>query len=214
MSCRWVSCGGRDGPDGDDADGCAARRCLRSLSCLSRRCLLALPTKQIPPWLQPCGRSCHEALTNPRERRAGGLRVAAGTGGQQAIRSNLIAEGTADELKRRVPGGHIRLQFADPAGLALAARALSESSRDHDALALQVPIDGSVRSPPANALADGAARCYNGGQWQRTPCPLPSHRSARAVVVATRTRVHDSRAFSQSGHTSRRADAGRLARKT
>jgi ABC-2 type transport system ATP-binding protein len=58
----------------------------------------------------------------------------------------LVAEGTADELKRRVPGGHIRLQFADPAGLALAARALSESSRDHDALALQVPSDGSVRS--------------------------------------------------------------------
>jgi ABC-2 type transport system ATP-binding protein len=27
----------------------------------------------------------------------------------------LIAEGTADELKRRIPGGHVRLQFADPA---------------------------------------------------------------------------------------------------
>ena len=26
----------------------------------------------------------------------------------------LVAEGTADELKRRIPGGHIRLQFADP----------------------------------------------------------------------------------------------------
>jgi len=58
----------------------------------------------------------------------------------------LVAEGTADELKRRVPGGHIRLQFADPAGLELAARTLGESSRDHDALALQVPSDGSVRS--------------------------------------------------------------------
>src|ERR1022692_5351474 len=51
----------------------------------------------------------------------------------------LVAEGTADELKRRVLGGHIRLQFADPAGLELAARALGESSRDHDALAPQVP---------------------------------------------------------------------------
>ncbi len=58
----------------------------------------------------------------------------------------LVAEGTADELKRRVPGGHIRLQFADPAGLELAERALGESSRDPDALALQVPSDGSVGS--------------------------------------------------------------------
>src|ERR1022692_2921967 len=46
MSCHWVSCGGRGGADGDGADGCAARRCLRSLSCFSRRCRLALPTKQ------------------------------------------------------------------------------------------------------------------------------------------------------------------------
>jgi ABC-2 type transport system ATP-binding protein len=58
----------------------------------------------------------------------------------------LVAEGTAVELKRRVPGGHVRLQFADPAGLELAARILGESSRDHDALALQVPSDGCVRS--------------------------------------------------------------------
>jgi ABC-2 type transport system ATP-binding protein len=61
-------------------------------------------------------------------------------------RGQLVAEGTAGELKRRVPGGHIRLQFADAAGLTRAARALGESARDHDALALQVPGDGSVRS--------------------------------------------------------------------
>ena len=28
----------------------------------------------------------------------------------------LVAEGTPDELKRLVPGGHVRLRFADPAG--------------------------------------------------------------------------------------------------
>ena len=28
----------------------------------------------------------------------------------------IVAEGTADELKRRVPGGHVRLRFADAAG--------------------------------------------------------------------------------------------------
>jgi ABC-2 type transport system ATP-binding protein len=58
----------------------------------------------------------------------------------------LVAVGTADELKRRVPSGHIRLQFADTAGLDAAARTLGGSSRDEDALALQVPGDGSVRS--------------------------------------------------------------------
>ena len=32
-------------------------------------------------------------------------------------RGKLVAEGTPDELKRRIPGGHIRLQFADAAVL-------------------------------------------------------------------------------------------------
>jgi len=58
----------------------------------------------------------------------------------------LVAEGTADELKRLIPGGHIRLQFADARGLESAARTLGEVSRDDDALTLQVPSDGGVRS--------------------------------------------------------------------
>ncbi|SEG84541.1 ABC-2 type transport system ATP-binding protein [Thermomonospora echinospora] len=58
----------------------------------------------------------------------------------------LIAEGTADELKRLVPGGHIRLRFADAGGLESALRALGEGYLDEDALTLQVPSDGSVRS--------------------------------------------------------------------
>jgi ABC-2 type transport system ATP-binding protein len=58
----------------------------------------------------------------------------------------LVAEGTADELKRRVPGGHIRLQFADARGLESAAHTLSDVARSNGALALQVPSDGSVRS--------------------------------------------------------------------
>jgi ABC-2 type transport system ATP-binding protein len=57
----------------------------------------------------------------------------------------LVAEGTADALKRRIPGGHIRLQFADPEGLEAAARTLRGSARDDDALSLQVPSDGSVK---------------------------------------------------------------------
>jgi ABC-2 type transport system ATP-binding protein len=56
----------------------------------------------------------------------------------------LVAQGTADELKRRIPGGHVRLRFADVTGLDAAARVLGGSTRDEDALALQVPGDGSV----------------------------------------------------------------------
>ena len=58
----------------------------------------------------------------------------------------LVAEGTADELKRLIPGSHIRLRFADENRLESAARALGEVSRDGDALTLQVPGDGSVPS--------------------------------------------------------------------
>jgi len=58
----------------------------------------------------------------------------------------LIAEGTPDELKRLIPGGHIRLQFADLQGLESAARAVGESTRDDDTFTLQVPSDGGVRS--------------------------------------------------------------------
>jgi ABC-2 type transport system ATP-binding protein len=58
----------------------------------------------------------------------------------------LIAEGAPETLKRRIPGGHIRLQFADQEGLESAARALEASARDDDALTLEVPSDGGVRS--------------------------------------------------------------------
>ena len=61
-------------------------------------------------------------------------------------RGTLVAQGTPDELKRRIPGGHIRLQFADTSGLELGARTLGEVTRDDNALTLQVPSDGSVRS--------------------------------------------------------------------
>jgi ABC-2 type transport system ATP-binding protein len=58
----------------------------------------------------------------------------------------VVAEGTADELKRRIPGGHVRLRFADPQSLHTAMSALGQASRDDDALALRVPSDGSLRS--------------------------------------------------------------------
>lgn len=58
----------------------------------------------------------------------------------------LVAEGTADELKRRIPGSYVRLRFADPRGLAAAERVLGRVSRDSDALSLRVPGDGSLRT--------------------------------------------------------------------
>jgi ABC-2 type transport system ATP-binding protein len=56
----------------------------------------------------------------------------------------LVAEGTAAELKRLVPGGHLRLQFTDEHGLDSAARELAGAVRDDEALTLEVPSDGGV----------------------------------------------------------------------
>ncbi|GHF08169.1 daunorubicin resistance protein DrrA family ABC transporter ATP-binding protein [Amycolatopsis deserti] len=58
----------------------------------------------------------------------------------------LVAEGSPAELKRRIPGGHVELRFADARTLDLAARTFGEVSRDDEALTLQIPGDGGVRS--------------------------------------------------------------------
>jgi ABC-2 type transport system ATP-binding protein len=58
----------------------------------------------------------------------------------------IVAEGTPDELKRLMPGGSIRLRFSDPPALARAASVLDGTDRDDNALTLQVPSDGGVRS--------------------------------------------------------------------
>jgi ABC-2 type transport system ATP-binding protein len=58
----------------------------------------------------------------------------------------LVAQGTPDELKRRLPGTHVRLRFASVAELDAAARLFTDSTRDDDALALRVPSDGGTRS--------------------------------------------------------------------
>jgi ABC-2 type transport system ATP-binding protein len=58
----------------------------------------------------------------------------------------IVAEGTAEELKRRIPGGHIQLQFAGLDELASAAQVLGTATRDDEALTLQVTADGNLRS--------------------------------------------------------------------
>lgn len=58
----------------------------------------------------------------------------------------IVAEGTAAELKRQVPSGHVLLRFADVRGLESAAHLVGDGVRDDEALTLQVPSDGSLRS--------------------------------------------------------------------
>jgi ABC-2 type transport system ATP-binding protein len=58
----------------------------------------------------------------------------------------LVAEGTPEELKRQVPGSHVRLRFPDVATLNAAARVLGGCTVDEAALTLQVPTDGAVKS--------------------------------------------------------------------
>ncbi len=57
----------------------------------------------------------------------------------------IVAEGTAAELKRLIPGGHVRLRFTDPAGYQSAAAALPDAARDDESLSLQILSDGSQR---------------------------------------------------------------------
>ncbi|MCT9008783.1 ATP-binding cassette domain-containing protein [Streptomyces rhizosphaerihabitans] len=58
----------------------------------------------------------------------------------------LVAQGTADELKRQLPGTHVRLRFADPFELGEAARVFTDSTADEEELTLRVPSDGQSRS--------------------------------------------------------------------
>jgi len=58
----------------------------------------------------------------------------------------IVAEGTADQLKRLVPGGHVSLRFTDAGALEAAVRAFGDAGRDDEELTLQVPSDGGVQS--------------------------------------------------------------------
>jgi ABC-2 type transport system ATP-binding protein len=61
-------------------------------------------------------------------------------------RGHLVAQGTAQELKQRIPGGRIDLSFADAPTQLAAARALQLAVGDDDGLTLQIPTDGNVTS--------------------------------------------------------------------
>jgi ABC-2 type transport system ATP-binding protein len=58
----------------------------------------------------------------------------------------IVAEGTPAELKRRIPGGHIQLQFAEPDALRAAVRLIPNATPDDDQLLLQIPGGDSIAS--------------------------------------------------------------------
>jgi len=58
----------------------------------------------------------------------------------------IVAKGTPAELKSRIPGGHVRLHFADAHLLHSASELLETAAPDQDQLVLQVPADGTVDS--------------------------------------------------------------------
>jgi len=74
-------------------------------------------------------------------------------------RGGIVAEGTPEQLKRRIPGAHILLRFADAASLDAAARVLGEGLRDDNELVLRVANDGGIRSlrNVLTRLGDGVA---------------------------------------------------------
>jgi ABC-2 type transport system ATP-binding protein len=58
-------------------------------------------------------------------------------------RGRAVAQGTPAELKRRVPGGHIRLQFAGEEELGAASRVFDGAQRADDGVSLLLSSDGS-----------------------------------------------------------------------
>jgi ABC-2 type transport system ATP-binding protein len=84
-------------------------------------------------------------------------------------RGKIVAEGSPNELKRLVPGGHIRLEFTDPAELERAARTLGGASRDDDALTLEIPIEVNARSVRDVLARLDTAAIDVGGLSVRTP---------------------------------------------
>ncbi|SDN03626.1 daunorubicin resistance protein DrrA family ABC transporter ATP-binding protein [Allokutzneria albata] len=58
----------------------------------------------------------------------------------------LVAQGTPGELKRQIPGTHVRLRFATAHGLDAAAPLFPGSTRADDGLTLRVPGDGGTAS--------------------------------------------------------------------
>ena len=91
---------------------------------------------------------------------------------------HVVADGTPTELKRLVPGGRIRLEFDDAPGLDAAAAVFRDSTRDEQALALDVPSNGELTALRAvldrvdrEELSPSRSRCT---PLTSTTCSSPS----------------------------------------
>jgi ABC-2 type transport system ATP-binding protein len=58
----------------------------------------------------------------------------------------IVAEGTPDELKRRIPGGHVRLHLTTTSNLQSVSALLDGATCDEEKLQVEVPTDGTVAS--------------------------------------------------------------------
>jgi ABC-2 type transport system ATP-binding protein len=61
-------------------------------------------------------------------------------------RGRIVAEGSPEELKRRIPGGHVELHFATSESLRTAAELFETGTSDDEKLVMQVPGDGGIAS--------------------------------------------------------------------
>jgi ABC-2 type transport system ATP-binding protein len=70
----------------------------------------------------------------------------------------VVAAGSPEELKRSIPGAHVRLHFTGAAGLEAAAQVIGGAFRHDDTLTLEVPSDGGATAVRAllNQLGDAA----------------------------------------------------------
>ncbi|MFE3001201.1 ATP-binding cassette domain-containing protein [Nocardia sp. NPDC059246] len=100
----------------------------------------------------------------------------------------IVAEGTPDDLKRRVPGSYLQLRFTHLTELEAAARILPAATMDSEALTLQVPGNGGTKT--LRALLDR----------------LADH-SVEAAEVSIHTPDLDDVFLALTGHATTEADA-------
>ncbi|WP_433564499.1 ATP-binding cassette domain-containing protein [Nocardia sp. CA-151230] len=100
----------------------------------------------------------------------------------------IVAEGTPDDLKRRVPGSYLQLRFTHLTELEAAARILPAATMDREALTLQVPGNGGTKT--LRALLDR----------------LADH-SVEAAEISIHTPDLDDVFLALTGHATTEADA-------
>lgn len=81
----------------------------------------------------------------------------------------IVAQGTAQQLKKRLPSGQIELQFDDPAQLAAAQKLFADARPNPDELTLTLATDSSIAQVTSILLAVQKAGIKVAGFSQKTP---------------------------------------------